>query len=201
MKKILYTIAILTSICVLGGCSKDDDDINTGKIPPVVNPTDTVPADTVPKDTVPSEEPIEEPEDTIVISETGDFTILKPDSVGTAAMPTDWNVMSNVDLTTFMLLTIDADHMPAEVTSDDLLAAYVGTECRGVVNPKEDVDGVTRFSMIVNQCADAVCDQGQEVTLRYYSAKMKRVFISDKFEYKQGGMLGSATMSYVVNWN
>lgn len=178
MNKIFYAIAILSSIIMLGGCSKDNDGGNNDSDEPT---------------------PPEENGGT-VISPTNDFTIYKPDSVGTATKPADWVAISDIDPTSLMLITIDNKHMPATVIDEDLLTAFVGNECRSVVSPSVDSDDKVRFSMVVNQCADEDCGAGQNVQLRYYSASKHRIFISETFKYQPGAILGSTKESYHVNW-
>lgn len=179
MNKLIYAIAILSSILVLGGCSKDNDENGNGG---PVNPVDPT------------------KKDTTILAPSKDFTIYRPDSVGTATKPSDWVVISDIDPTGLMLVTMDAAHMPATVNEDDCLSAFVGKECRGVVSPKLDTDSTMRFSIVVNQCADEDCAEGQDVQLRYYSAVQHRIFLSESFKYQQSGILGSTKKSFYVNW-
>jgi len=176
MKKTLYTLIILSSITVLGGCTKEEyyecnsDSNQSG------NGSGSG------------------------AFSSNDYSVYKPDSVGKATKPADWAIISSIDPTSLMLVTINASNMPATINSNDVLSAFIGNECRGVVAPRVDIDGVTRFSMVVNQCADEDCKEGQNVELRYYSENKKRIFISDTFTYQPGKLLGSASESFVIDW-
>ena len=67
-----------------------------------------------------------------------------------------------------------SDNKPFETSPDDLIAAFVGNECRGVCTPEETL---TVYSSQV----------GETVKLRYYSDQKKGIYTSPKNIQVSGG--------------
>lgn len=123
---------------------------------------------------------------------------------GSDTKPTDWVTINDVDPTVFMVVSMDSNGTPVAIGDDDMLAAFVGTECRGVATPYKSVDGTTHYSMVISQCANSDKDENDlttnKVELRYYSASKHRIYTAATFEFAPGSLLGNINDSYKPTW-
>ncbi len=123
------------------------------------------------------------------------------DSLGTATRPTDWIPVAELDPTSIQLLTITEKELPTDITAEDLLAAFVGSECRAVSEVDTVEDKTLSFFSMVIQSALEQSDTEQNVQLRYYSLHNRRIYIADEFPFVPGEILGSLNDGgYKVNW-
>lgn len=65
-----------------------------------------------------------------------------------------------------------SDYIRPDITADDQLAAFIGTECRGVAEQIEGADGETLYLLQVKADQSEV----REVEFRYYSARKQEIF-------------------------
>ena len=102
-----------------------------------------------------------------------------------------WTVIEQQDPTSSMTADVKVDlaqHYSAAkdvpVTADDLLAAFVGDKCCGLTAP--DKNGIF-FLYIVDPQGD-----DKQIRLRYYSAKLKNIFVTDQqFTFQKDAQLGN----------
>lgn len=100
-----------------------------------------------------------------------------------------WTAITPDDVTSSMTAVVQVDltkHYPlakdVQLSNDDLLAAFVGNSCCGVVAPK---DGLF-FLYIVEPKGE-----NRQFRLRYYSAQLKNTFVSDEeYSFQKDGRLG-----------
>lgn len=89
-----------------------------------------------------------------------------------------------------ILYAAQLDTAKYELTDDDLIAAFAGDKCLGVIAPKEGL-----FYLFI--CSPATYGGGQmgnEFTLRYYSASLKNIFAStETYTYVNDGNMGGLT--------
>ena len=110
---------------------------------------------------------------------------------GNIATP-DWQVPSDYDYSSSMTvvaqvdLTLSYSTLTAndwQVDDGDLLAAFAGNECLGVAKP---IDGL--FYLYITSPSD----DSEEITLKYYSARLRNIFQTDThFSFVNGDRLGS----------
>ena len=103
-----------------------------------------------------------------------------------------------------MYIIMDADGLPTvdgvriSVHTDDLLAAFVEGECRGVSKPYAEIDGKTHFYLKVRSTE---ADTGSvSVELRYYSALRQHIFTSQTFSFVANDNLGTLDEGYQPIW-
>ncbi len=110
---------------------------------------------------------------------------------GNVSKPT-WSVPSNYDYTSSMTVVLKVDlaaQYPSlaaawQTQSDDLLAAFVEGECIGVAKLLDNG--------LFNLYLSAPSQGSGKVTLRYYSAYFKNLFIAtDAFVFKNDSHLGT----------
>ena len=112
--------------------------------------------------------------------------------------PTDWVVQQNLNPTTAQPVIVTSEGLPAEISKDDLLAAFIDGKCHAVSAPVTDDFG-TYFTLVVMTADDA--EGAQQVELRYYSAADHRIYYSDPFTQSPGERLGSLTEGgYAPHW-
>lgn len=105
---------------------------------------------------------------------------------------------SDANINSMMVTVVDSG-MPASVTKDDLLAAFVNGICRGVANPQIEEDG-TRFLLSVAPSVTDCLQNPLPVTLKYYSVNNKRVYTSQPFTFAPNGFLGTLNEGYRPTW-
>ena len=109
-----------------------------------------------------------------------------------------WAVSDDYDMTSSMtvIASVDlsltyADQVQSTgwtVEEDDLLAAFDGNQCIGMAKPSEGL-----FYLYVTAPSN-----GSEVTLKYYSAKLKNLFEhKDAFPYLNDKCLGTVAEPYI----
>ena len=112
----------------------------------------------------------------------------------------EWVALEDYDYTSSMTAVIRVDlaaqypDAAADFVLDDqdLLAAFIGDECCGVATPQ---DGL--FYLYINS---PVTDNPSPVTLRYWSAHFKNLFVAaDAFPYSNDSQQGSYTAPFVPN--
>lgn len=118
--------------------------------------------------------------------------------------PTDWVVQQNLNPTTAQPVIVTSEGLPAEISKDDLLAAFIDGKCHAVSAPLPSLGGAgevfgTYFTLVVMTADDA--EGAQQVELRYYSAADHRIYYSDPFTQSPGERLGSLTEGgYAPHW-
>lgn len=129
-------------------------------------PTNTVPIDTVPERDIPTGDI---PTPAWAYDQDYDYTSSMTAVVG-------------VDLTaTYPDLTPD----DWQINSGDLLGAFAGETCLGVSSP---TDGL--FFLYITSPAES----GADITVRYYSAQLRNVFLADEvLHFESGTQQGSVT--------
>lgn len=91
-----------------------------------------------------------------------------------------------------------SDYIRPDITADDRLAAFIGTECRGVAEQIEGADGETLYLLQVK------ADQSEvdEVEFRYYSARKQEIFIaSERVSFEADITMGSVDTPTEMTWN
>ena len=134
----------------------------------------------------------------------------KPESIiGTTEKPT-WTAPANNDMTSSMTAVVKVDLAAGytaeqlsaanyQVSEDDIVAAFSGDECLGIAGPLSlrDGQGEVFFLYICAPTNDG------KVTLRYYSAALKNIFISEPFAFVNDTQLGSVaepyTPTFIIN--
>ncbi len=112
-----------------------------------------------------------------------------------------WAVSDDYDMTSSMtvIASVDlsltyADQVQSTgwtVEEDDLLAALDGNQCIGMAKPSEGL-----FYLYVTAPSN-----GSEVTLKYYSAKLKNLFTaSTTLTYGNDAIIGSVSAPYAPQW-
>ena len=112
-----------------------------------------------------------------------------------------WAVSDDYDMTSSMtvIASVDlsltyADQVQSTgwtVEEDDLLAAFDGNQCIGMAKPSEGL-----FYLYVTAPSN-----GSEVTLKYYSAKLKSIFRSEQtLVYRNDGTEGTVANPYTPSW-
>lgn len=106
----------------------------------------------------------------------------------------EWNVSPDYDYSSSMTAVVDVDLMqtypdltPAEwqVDTADLLGAFAGEECVGVVKVKP-TDGL--FFLFIT----APTSSEEDIALRYYSTRLHNIFQADiVLHFENGARLGS----------
>ena len=119
---------------------------------------------------------------------------------GTIEQP-DWTASSSYDLASSMTAVVSVDlkaQFPTLATDfvideNDLLAAYAGDICMGVIDPDADL-----FFLYV---AAPATGAPAVVTLRYYSAHYKNIFYAkDAFPFRNDTQLGTVNAPYSPTW-
>ena len=176
-KTLPYLILLLSVFC---GCEEGDD----GPDKPINPPEDTTHVDPVPP--------------------------TKVDSLSIDERPS-WTVTSDIDPTqSSMTLTIKLSGMT--VTGDynttwtflpdesDLVASFVGGDCRGLTSPKTVYDAVLAFLPVVATEKDNP-DEKAPVTVKYYSSKLQHIFtVKDNITFNKGVSYGSPTDPLILVW-
>ena len=112
-----------------------------------------------------------------------------------------WAVSDDYDMTSSMtvIASVDlsltyADQVQSTgwtVEEDDLLAAFDGNQCIGMEKPSKGL-----FYLYVTPPSN-----GSEVTLMYYSAKLKNLFTaSTTLTYGNDAIIGSVSAPYAPQW-
>lgn len=121
-----------------------------------------------------------------------------PQSITGNVSTPSWAVSDDYDMTSSMtvIASVDlslnyADQVQSTgwtVEEDDLLAAFDGNQCIGMAKPSEGL-----FYLYVTAPSN-----GSEVTLKYYSAKLKNLFEhKDAFPYLNDKCLGTVAEPYI----
>ena len=121
----------------------------------------------------------------------------EPESIiGSVEKPT-WTAPANYDLTSSMTAVIKvnlsagytAEQLSAanyQLSENDIVAAFSGDECLGIAAQQEGL-----FFLYI--CAPT---NGNNVTLRYYSAVLKNIFTAEPFAFANNTQLGSIAEPY-----
>ena len=104
---------------------------------------------------------------------------------GDVARPT-WTVPEDYDYTSSMTAVISMDSLVT--SSEDLLAAFIGDECRGIATYDSGL-----FYLYI-------AGPGESVTLRYWSAHYKNLFATEPIPFVNDTQLGSTAEPYKPNW-
>lgn len=115
-----------------------------------------------------------------------------------AERPTNWVVQQNLNPTTAQPVIVTSEGLPAEISKDDLLAAFIDGKCHAVSAPVTEVFG-TYFALVVMAVDNS--EGSQQVELRYYSAADRHIYYADPFTHSPGERLGSlAEGGYAPHW-
>lgn len=79
-----------------------------------------------------------------------------------------------------------------QMTNDDMLAAFCGNTCLGVGVWKDDYKA---FWLYI-----AAPENGDQVTLKYYSSVFKHIYTAESFPYQNGEQKGSPSQPYTPSW-
>ena len=115
---------------------------------------------------------------------------------GNVARPT-WTVSEDYDYTSSMTAVIKIETLNGQIVNDqmvndsDLLAAFVGEECRGIAT----YDGGLFYLFIAgpNEQSSITNDQ---LTIKYWSAHYTNLFVSDPITFVNDAQLGSIAEPY-----
>lgn len=108
---------------------------------------------------------------------------------------TGWVVDSTYDYSASMTAVVDVDLLRSypliedywQLDSADLLGAFCGEECLGVVSPSEGL-----FFLFIHAPAAYGEREDHIITLRYYSAQLKNIFSGNiSFPFQSGARQGS----------
>ena len=116
-------------------------------------------------------------------------TPTEQDLYGNAARPT-WTVSEDYDYSSSMTAVIAVQKLngiivnDSVVNKDDLLAAFVGEECRGIAT----YDGGLFYLFIAGP--------GESVTLRYYSTRYTNLFVTEPISFINDAQLGTTAEPY-----
>jgi len=113
----------------------------------------------------------------------------------------EWAVSEDYDMTSSMTVTASIDlaltyesQVKAtgwEVAADDKLAAFEGENCIGLATPKEGL-----FYLYVT-----APKSGSAVTLKYYSSKVKNLFVADEaLVYSNDVIIGTVAAPHTPKW-
>lgn len=108
-------------------------------------------------------------------SETSDIEVDPADERVTR--PTDWITADALDPSSFMIVDLTASDMPTTINAKDLLAAFVGEECRGVAEPIQMLDGGCEFTMLLMASMHEERNN-EDVVLKYYSEEDGAIYLS-----------------------
>ena len=104
---------------------------------------------------------------------------------GNVARP-EWVAPEDYDYTSSMTAVISMDSLVT--SSEDVLAAFIGDECRGIATYDSGL-----FYLYI-------AGPGETVTLRYWSAQYTNLFVAaDAFPYSNDSQQGSYTAPFVPN--
>lgn len=112
---------------------------------------------------------------------------------GTIPIP-GWDVAPDYDYTSSMTAVVDVDLTSTypditpvdwQVDTADLLAAFAGEDCIGVTSPTQSEN---LFFLYISSPSESSAD----ITLRYYSARLRNVFLADAvLHFENGARMGS----------
>ena len=113
----------------------------------------------------------------------------------------EWAVSEDYDMTSSMTVTVSVDlaltyesQVKAagwEVAAEDKLAAFEGENCIGLATPKEGL-----FYLYVT-----APKSGSAVTLKYYSSKVKNLFVADEaLVYSNDANIGTVAAPHTPKW-
>ena len=100
---------------------------------------------------------------------------------GNVARPT-WTVSEDYDYTSSMTAVISMDSLVT--SSEDVLAAFIGDECRGLATYDSGL-----FYLYI-------AGPGETVTLRYWSAQYTNLFVTEPISFVNDVQLGSTAEPY-----
>ena len=112
---------------------------------------------------------------------------------GDVARPT-WTAQENYDYTSSMTAVIKVEKLNDQIINDqmvndsDVLAAFIGDECRGIATYDSGL-----FYLYI-------AGPGESVTLRYWSAHYKNLFAAEPIPFVNDKQLGSTAEPYKPNW-
>ena len=112
---------------------------------------------------------------------------------GDVARPT-WTVQEDYDYTSSMTAVIKVEKLNDQTVNDsvvndsDLLAAFIGEECRGIATYDSGL-----FYLYI-------AGPGEAVTLRYWSAHYKNLFAAEPIPFVNDTQVGSTAEPYKPNW-
>ena len=112
---------------------------------------------------------------------------------GNVARPT-WTVSEDYDYSSSMTAVITIETLNGQilndsiVNKDDLLAAFIGEECRGIATYDSGL-----FYLYV-------AGPGETVTLQFWSAHYKNLFAAEPIPFVNDTQLGSTAEPYKPNW-
>lgn len=155
MKKILLIFSLVFGLGAVMGCGDD----GTTDIP---------------------EEPVIEPDP----GHGPDYDALR-DSVGTATRPTDWTPVNAalLDPTAVDRIVVTSAEVPVPVDlRDDLMAAFVGGECRDVASPVVEANGKVAFTLTVMPRTEGE-SATPRIELRYYAKSRSRIYVATPFAF------------------
>jgi len=98
-------------------------------------------------------------------------------------------------------LILDSCGLPvSEMDSLDLIAAFVGDSCRGVASPQRLSDGKHCFFLQVCPVQAEAMQTSLMYTLRYYSSRRGRIYVSQPIPFVEGYPLGTRDKGYCPVW-
>lgn len=109
-----------------------------------------------------------------------------------------WKAGTNYLPYTSQLIDIDCATLPAEVSAEDMLAAFIGDECRDVTKPYIDNEKwYAGLTVGIHESEESTAEL--MVVLKYYSAKMRHIFTTEAFPFV-GDDIVSITNKNQIKW-
>jgi len=127
---------------------------------------------------------------------------VNPDSiVGSTPAPTDWSVPSDKDVYPMaMFIYLDASSSPVVMGAGDMIAAFMDNECHGATTISAEESGLLSSMLKVSMYTQEVATTGRTFVLKYYSAKYKRIFVSEPISFVEEDILGTYGNGYKPVW-
>lgn len=101
-----------------------------------------------------------------------------------------WTIAGNLTYSSMTIL-VDEYGLPCSINETDIIASFVGGECRGVASPIYDSgEGYWRFNL---PAYGATSDESlgvPEVEIRYYSAENGGSYSAATLSFSEGSILG-----------
>lgn len=114
-----------------------------------------------------------------------------------------WTVADNLTYSSMTIL-IDEYGIPCKINETDIIASFVGGECRGVVNPIYDSgEDYWRFNLPAYGANSDESLIAPEVEIRYYSSEYGGTYSAATIAFSEGTILGKNLkgQGYKPKWN
>lgn len=131
-----------------------------------------------------------------------DIIPVNPDSiVGSIPVPTDWTISADKDVFPMsMYVFVDSSSAPVVMGEGDMIAAFMDDICHGVATISGQESGKLGTMLKVSVFTTEVANTDMKFVLKYYSAKYKRIFVSEPIAYSEEEILGTYGNGYKPVW-